>query len=235
MSKTYRGYTVEQIAGFIDHSVLKPESSRAEIVQACEVASAAKTASVCIRPMDVKLAASLLANSGVPVCTVIGFPHGTTTTAAKVAETVEAVANGCLEVDMVLNVSQLRDGFFDLVEQDIRAVVEAAKLTEPDCIVKVIFETALLTPEQIIKACELTERAGADFVKTSTGFAASGATVENIALMKQCVGDRLRVKASGGVRTLDQVIDFVEAGASRCGSSSTEKILEEFASKVPLD
>ena len=235
MSKTYRGYTLEQIAGFIDHSVLKPESSQAEIEQACKVAAALKTASVCIRPMDVKLASKLLAGSGVPVCTVIGFPHGTTTTAAKVAETVEAVANGCLEVDMVLNVSQLRDGFYDLVEADIRAVTEAAKLTNPECIVKVIFETALLERDQIIKACELTERAGADFVKTSTGFASSGATLENIALMKGCVGDRLRVKASGGVRTLDQVIDFVEAGASRCGSSSTEKILEDFASKVPLD
>lgn len=235
MSKTYRGYTVEQIAGFIDHSVLKPESSAAEVEQACKVAAKVKTASVCIRPMDVKQAFALLAGSGVPVCTVIGFPHGTTTTAVKVAETVEAVANGCLEVDMVLNISQLRDGRFDAVEQDIRAVVEAAKLANPDCIVKVIFETALLNRDQIIKACELTEAAGADFVKTSTGFAASGATLENIALMKVCVGDRLRVKASGGVRTLDQVIDFVEAGASRCGSSSTENILEEFASKAPLD
>lgn len=235
MSKTYRGYTLEQIAGFIDHSVLKPESSQSEVEEACRLAAKVKTASVCIRPMDVKLASKLLAGSGVPVCTVIGFPHGTTTTAAKVAETVEAVANGCLEVDMVLNVSQLRDGFYDLVEADIRAVVEAAKLASPECIVKVIFETALLTSEQIAKACELTERAGADFVKTSTGFAASGATLENVALMKSCVGDRLRVKASGGVRTLDQVIDFVEAGVSRCGSSSTEKILEDFTSKVPLD
>ena len=235
MSKTYRGYTLEQIAGFIDHSVLKPESSQSEVEEACRLAAKVKTASVCIRPMDVKLASKLLAGSGVPVCTVIGFPHGTTTTAVKVAETVEAVTNGCLEVDMVLNVSQLRDGLFDRVEADIKAVVEAAKLANPECIVKVIFETALLNSDQIIKACELTESAGADFVKTSTGFAASGATLENIQLMKSCVGDRLRVKASGGVRTLDQVIDFVEAGASRCGSSSTEKILEDFTSKVPLD
>jgi len=235
MSKTYRGYTIEQIAAHIDHSVLKPESSRAEIERACEVARAAKTASLCIRPMDVKLSVQLLAGSGVPVCTVIGFPHGSTTTAAKVAETVEAVANGCLEVDMVLNVSQLRDGFLDLVEADIRAVVDAAKQVNPDCIVKVIFETALLNRDEIIKACELTEAAGADFVKTSTGFAATGATVENVSLMKACVGDRLRVKASGGVRTLDQVIDFIEAGASRCGASATENILQDFTSKAPLD
>jgi deoxyribose-phosphate aldolase len=235
MSKTYRGYTIEQIAGFIDHSVLKPESSRAEVERACEIAAEFKTASLCIRPMDVRLAVEKLAGTGVPVCTVIGFPHGSTTTAAKVAETVEAVANGCLEVDMVLNVSQLRDGFFDQVEADIRAVTSAAKEVNPDCIVKVIFETALLNREQIIKACLLTEAAGADFVKTSTGFAATGATVENVALMKECVGDRLRVKASGGVRTLDQVIDFVEAGASRCGASATENILQDFTSKVPLD
>jgi len=235
MSMTYRGYTPAQIASYIDHSVLKPESSRAEIVQAAKVAREAQTASLCIRPMDVKLAVELLEGSGVPVCTVIGFPHGSTTTAAKVAETVEAVANGCLEVDMVLNVSQLRDGFYDLVAADIRAVTEAAKQVNPDCIVKVIFETALLNREEIIKACELTEASGADFVKTSTGFATSGATVENVTLMKECVGDRLKVKASGGVRTLDQVIDFVEAGASRCGASATESILQDFTSKAPLD
>jgi deoxyribose-phosphate aldolase len=235
MSNTYRGYTIAQIASFIDHSVLKPESSRQEIIDACRLAAEVKTASVCIRPMDVRLAAKELDGSGVPVCTVIGFPHGSTTTAAKVAETVEAVAAGCLEVDMVLNVSQLLDGYLDLVEADIRAVVDAAKGVNPDCIVKVIFETALLKRYQIVTACQISERAGADFVKTSTGFASAGATLENVALMKECVGDRLRVKASGGVRTLDQVIDFVEAGASRCGASATAAILTEFISKVPLD
>ena len=235
MTQTYRGYTLSQIASHIDHSVLKPESSRAEIVRAAAVARQFNTASLCIRPMDVKLAVAELEGSGVPVCTVIGFPHGTTTTAAKVTETVEAVASGCLEVDMVLNVSQLIDGFFDAVQADIQAVVSSAKEVNPEAIVKVIFETALLNREQIIKACQLSEAAGADFVKTSTGFAASGATVENVALMKQCVGDRLRVKASGGVRTLDQVIDFIEAGASRCGASATESILAGFTSKDPLD
>jgi deoxyribose-phosphate aldolase len=235
MTNTYRGYTKSQIASFIDHSVLKPESSRAEIVRACEVARENQTASLCIRPMDVALAVELLAGSGVPVCTVIGFPHGSTTTETKVFETVQAVEAGCLEVDMVLNVSWLRDGFYDEVLADISAVVAAAKGANPASIIKVIFETALLTREQIVKACELTEAGGADFVKTSTGFAATGATVDNVALMKSCVGDRLRVKASGGVRTLDQVIDFVEAGASRCGASATEAILEDFTSKAPLD
>jgi deoxyribose-phosphate aldolase len=136
---------------------------------------------------------------------------------------------------MVLNVSQLLDGFFAEVQADIRAVVEAAKEVNPDAIVKVIFETALLNRDEIIKACELSEAAGADFVKTSTGFASSGATIENVTLMKECVGDRLRVKASGGVRTVDQVIDFIEAGASRCGASATESILSVFTSKDPLD
>jgi deoxyribose-phosphate aldolase len=121
------------------------------------------------------------------------------------------------------------------VQADIRAVVEAAKEVNPDAIVKVIFETALLNRDEIIKACELSEAAGADFVKTSTGFASSGATIENVTLMKECVGDRLRVKASGGVRTVDQVIDFIEAGSSRCGASATESILSVFTSKDPLD
>jgi deoxyribose-phosphate aldolase len=235
MTITYRGYTLEQVASHIDHSVLKPEASRAEVLRACSFARAVKPASVCIRPMDVELAVSELAGSGVPVCTVIGFPHGSTTTATKVAEAVEAVSAGCLEVDMVLNVSQLRDGFYDAVREDIAAVVVASKTANPAVVVKVIFETALLNKDQIIKACELTENAGADFVKTSTGFASSGATLENVRLMKAQVGDRLRVKASGGVRTLDQVIDFIEAGASRCGASATEDILEHFTSKAPLD
>ncbi|MFM7030523.1 MAG: deoxyribose-phosphate aldolase [Micrococcales bacterium] len=235
MSLTYRGYTAQQIAAFIDHTVLKPEAVRDEIVRACEVAAKAKTASLCIRPMDVRLAVELLAGTGVPVCTVVGFPHGSTTTATKVFETIEAVEAGCLEVDMVLNISQLRDGFFDAVQSDIAAVVDAAKGVNPDAIVKVIFETSLLNREQIIKACQLSEAAGADFVKTSTGFSSAGATIENVALMRECVGDRLKVKASGGVRTLDALIDFVEAGADRCGASATESILEDFTSKAPLD
>ena len=228
MSKTYRGYTVAQIAAAIDHSVLKPNSLSSEVVAACELAAQVNTASVCIRPIDVPLAVASLADSSVPVCTVIGFPHGTSTTATKVFETIEAISAGCDEVDMVINISALIEGDFDLVLSDIKTVVEAAHGLKPKSIVKVIFETALLNREQIIKACELSELAGADFVKTSTGFSSEGATVENIRLMKQCVGDRLKVKASGGVRTLDQVIDLLEAGADRCGCSGTESILESF-------
>ena len=232
MSRTYRGFTFEQIAGAIDHSVLKPNNTHQEIIDACKVAAKYQTASLCIRPMDVALASKSLSGSGVPVCTVIGFPHGTTTTATKVFESVEAIANGATELDMVLNVSQLVDGFYEDVERDIASVVAAAEAQAENVIVKVIFETALLTPEQIVKACQLTEAAGADFVKTSTGFASAGATVENIRLMKATVGDRLQVKSSGGVRTLDQLIDMLEAGADRSGCSATEAVLAEFNDKA---
>lgn len=234
MANTYRGYTLSQITGAIDHSVLKPESQPEELIQAAAVARQYATASICVRPIDVDLVASELAGSGVPVCTVIGFPHGTSTTATKVFETVEALGAGATEVDMVLNISALIAGNDDVVRADIASVVAAAHGINPASIVKVIFETALLNREQIIRACELAEAAGADFVKTSTGFANSGATVENIQLMKQCVGDRLKVKASGGVRTLDQVIDLLEAGADRCGASGTEKIVAEYKSRVGL-
>jgi deoxyribose-phosphate aldolase len=232
MSRTYRGFTFEQIAGAIDHSVLKPNNTQQEIIDACKVAAKFQTASLCIRPMDVALAAKELAGSGVPVCTVIGFPHGTTTTATKVFESVEAIANGATELDMVLNVSQLVDGYYEEVERDIASVVAAAEAQAENVIVKVIFETALLTSDQIVKACQLTEAAGADFVKTSTGFASAGATVEHIRLMKATVGDRLQVKSSGGVRTLDQLIDMLEAGADRSGCSATEAVLAEFEEKA---
>lgn len=232
MTKTYRGFTFEQIASAIDHSVLKPNNTKQDIIDACAVAAKYQTASLCIRPMDVALASELLAGSGVPVCTVIGFPHGTTTTATKVAESVEAIQNGATELDMVLNVSWLVDGEFEAVERDIASVVAAAEAEQSNVIVKVIFETALLASEQIVRACQLTEAAGADFVKTSTGFATAGATVENIRLMKATVGDRLQVKASGGVRTLDQLIDMLEAGADRSGCSATEAVLTEFEAKA---
>ncbi len=232
MTKTYRGYTREQIAKTLDHSVLKPNSTDDEIRLACELAVAEQTASLCIRPMDVAAAAQSLAGSGVPVCTVIGFPHGTTTTATKVFEAREAVANGATEIDMVLNVSDLVSGFDAAVEADIHAVVNAVRAANELASVKVIFETALLTKEQILKACQITESAGADYVKTSTGFASEGATLENIRLMKAAVGERLKVKASGGIRTLDQVVDFMDAGVSRCGCSATAAVLAEFDQKA---
>ena len=232
MTKQYRGLTLEQVSGVIDHSVLRPENTAEDIRAGAEIAVRNRVASLCIRPGDVSLAKGLLADSDVYLSTVIGFPHGTTTTATKVAESVEAVREGAVELDMVLNVGWLIEGRIDEVTSDIEAVVKASKSQNPQVIVKVIFETALLTQEQIIDACHASEAAGADYVKTSTGFSAAGATVENIKLMRATVGDRLGVKASGGVRTLDSIIDMIEAGASRVGSSSTDKVLDEFREKA---
>lgn len=230
MSKTYRGYTLEQVAKTIDHSILKPDFTYADVAAGAELALKYNTASYCIRPMDVAAAAKALAGSSVNVCTVIGFPHGSTTTATKVFETIDAIGNGAVEIDMVINVSALLSGDYDFVEQDIRAVVDAAHAKGAS--VKVIFETAFLNDSQIVKACELTEHAGADYVKTSTGFAREGATTHNVALMKQTVGDRLKVKSSGGVRTLDQLIDYMDLGVTRSGCSATGQVLEEFIAKA---
>lgn len=230
MSKTYRGYTLEQVAKTIDHSILKPDFTYADVEAGAALALKYNTASYCIRPMDVKMAAELLAGSTVAVCTVIGFPHGSTTSATKVFETKDAIANGATEIDMVINISALLSGDYDFVEADIRGVVEAAHANGAS--VKVIFETAFLNDEQIIKACELTEKAGADYVKTSTGFASEGATTHNVALMKKTVGDRLKVKSSGGVRTLDQLLDYMDLGVTRSGCSATAQVLEEFLQKA---
>jgi deoxyribose-phosphate aldolase len=230
MTKTYRGYTLEQVAKTIDHSILKPDFTYSDVEAGAALALKFNTASYCIRPMDVAAAAKALAGSTVNVCTVIGFPHGSSTSATKVFETNDAIANGATEIDMVLNVSALLSGDFAYVEKDIRGVVEAAH--SKGASVKVIFETAYLNDEQIIKACELTEAAGADYVKTSTGFASEGATTHNVALMKKTVGDRLKVKSSGGVRTLDQLIDYMDLGVTRSGCSATAQVLEEFVSKA---
>jgi deoxyribose-phosphate aldolase len=232
MTKTYRGYTFEQVAKTIDHSILKPDILTADIEAGCALALKYDVATVCIRPMDVALTARLLAGSDVKVATVIGFPHGTATTATKVFESVDAIRNGAVELDMVLNISALLSGDYQLVQDDIAAVVNAAKSELATASIKVIFETAYLTPELIAKACQLTEAAGADYVKTSTGFASAGATIENVKLMKQTVGDRLKVKSSGGVKTLDQLIDFMDAGVTRSGCSATEQVLEEFLAKA---
>ncbi len=230
MSKTYRGYTLEQVAKTIDHSILKPDFTDGDVRAGAELALKYNTASYCIRPMDVAPAAEILAGSDVHVCTVIGFPHGSSTTAVKAFETADAIQNGAVEIDMVINVSALLSGDYDYVEQDIRAVVDVAHAAGAS--VKVIFETAFLDDELIVKACELTEAAGADYVKTSTGFASEGATLHNVQLMKATVGDRLKVKSSGGVRTLDQLIDYMDAGVTRSGCSATQQVLEEFIAKA---
>lgn len=223
---TYRGYTREQIAGFIDHTVLKPAASAEDIHSAVEVAIAANVAAVCFRPSDMVLAKSLLGDSSVDLATVVGFPHGTNESYVKAFETSLAVSQGANEIDMVIHIGHLIEGRDDLVLADIKAVVEAAD----GALVKVILETSELTDEQIVRACELSRDAGAGYVKTSTGFASGGANAHVVALMAKTVPG-LGVKASGGVRTLDQLIDMVEAGATRVGASGTLSILEEFDSK----
>jgi deoxyribose-phosphate aldolase len=228
MTATYRGFTFEQIAKTLDHSVLKPEVTAADIAAGAAIALKYDTASYCVQGANIAQAAELLAGSSVPVCATVGFPHGAITTAAKAFEAFEATRNGATEVDMVVNIGALIAGDDAVVLEDIRAVADAAHAGGAH--LKVILETALLSADQIVRGCQLSEQAGADFVKTSTGFSSAGATLENIRLMKATVGDRLRVKASGGVRSVDQVIDFIEAGVSRCGTSNAEAILLEFNS-----
>lgn len=210
------------IAAMIDHTLLKPEATRQQIESLCKEANEYKFASVCVNPTWVSTAKELLQGSGVMVCTVIGFPLGATTPETKAFETKNAIENGAEEVDMVINIGALKDHNDELVEKDIRAVVEAAK---GKAHTKVIIETSLLTKEEKIRACELSVKAGADFVKTSTGFSTGGATAEDIALMRKTVGPELGVKASGGVRSTEDVQKMIEAGATRIGASSSIAIV----------
>ena len=214
-------------AGLIDHTLLKPEASRNEIGRLCEEAVRFGFASVCINPWNVPLAAELVRSSSVKVCTVIGFPLGATLPQVKIHETEEAIKLGAQEVDMVLNIGALKSGQDDVVESDIRGVVEAAHRGGAIC--KVIFETSLLTTEEKVRAALASKRAGADFVKTSTGFSTGGATAEDVALMRAVVGSEIGVKASGGVRTLDDLKNMVCAGATRIGASASVKIMEQAA------
>lgn len=217
--------TYEQLAKTIDHSLLRPELTESDVIAGCELAQKYHVASVCVKPCHVKLAARLLAGSDVAVGTVIGFPHGNSTIATKVFETQEAVAAGAVEVDMVINIGEFRSGHADTVRNEIRAVVNAA---HPQAIVKVILENAYLTHAEKVLGCQIVEEAGADFVKTSTGFAPTGATVEDIALMRATVGPQVRVKAAHGVRTLDQLLAMIDAGAARSGATATAAILDEY-------
>lgn len=205
------------LAGMIDHTALKAETSRAQIETLCKEALEYKFASVCVNPTNVALAAELLkSDDAVKVCTVIGFPLGANTPEVKAFETQDAIKKGATEIDMVLNIGALKDGDLSLVERDIRAVVEAANGT----LVKVIFENCLLTKEEIKTAAELSVKAGADFVKTSTGFSTGGATVEDIRLMRETVGPDIGVKASGGVRDFEGAKAMIDAGATRIGASA---------------
>lgn len=211
------------LAKLIDHTLLRADATRAEIAQLTEEAKKYKFASICVNPTWVAFAAEQLSGTEVKVCTVIGFPLGATTSAVKAMEVKDAIANGATEVDMVINIGQLKDGNNEFVEQDIKAVVDAAS---NEAIVKVIIETSLLTDEEKIRACELSVKAGAHFVKTSTGFSTGGATQQDVALMRKTVGTHVGVKASGGVRSLDDMNKMIEAGANRIGASSGVMIMK---------
>ena len=228
MLPTYRGFTYEQVAGTIDHSLLRPELTVAEVEAGCALADRYRVASACCRPADVPSVVPLLAGSPVAVGTVVGFPHGSSPTEVKAHEAGLVRSQGAAEIDMVLNIGWLRSGELGRVEEEVRQVVSAAD----DALVKVILENAYLTDEQKVLACKAVEAAGADYVKTSTGFAPSGATVEDIRLMRASVSPKVKVKAAHGVRTLDALLDVMEAGAERCGATATARILDDFVARA---
>lgn len=211
----------------IDHTLLKPEATKEQVEKLCAEAKEYTFASVCVNPTWVKTSAELLTGTPVKVCTVIGFPLGASTPETKAFETTDAINNGAGEIDMVLNVGALKSQDLDLVKRDVEAVVNAAK---GKAIVKVILETCLLTKEEIKVSSQLSKDAGADFVKTSTGFSTGGATFEDVALMREVVGPDLGVKASGGVRSLEDVQKMIEAGATRIGASSGVQIMQGLTS-----
>ncbi len=215
------------IAALIDHTILKPEATRADIIRVCREARQYNFASVCVNPYWAPLVRAELAGSPVKICTVVGFPLGATSTEAKVAEAAAAVRAGAQEIDMVINVGALRSGDHEAVKLDIQQVVKVSH--EAGAIVKVILETALLDDNQKAVACTLCKLAGADFVKTSTGFGPSGATAHDIALMRSVVGPEMGVKASGGIRTLHDLQTMTAAGATRIGASASVKIVEATA------
>lgn len=210
------------LASYIDHTLLKPDSTKSQIAKLVEEAKEHHFASVCVNPHWVVYCASELKDTPVKVCTVIGFPLGATTTNTKVFETKEAIGNGASEIDMVINVGELKAGNEAYVKADIKAVADAAK---GKALTKVIIETALLTNDEKALACKLAKEAGADFVKTSTGFSGGGATVEDVKLMRETVGSEMGVKASGGVRDLEGMAAMIEAGATRIGASAGVEIV----------
>lgn len=212
-----------ELAKMIDHTILKPEATEKEVEKLCKEALEYNFASVCINPSMVEKAAEMLKGSDVKVCTVIGFPLGATTTEVKAFETEVVIKKGATEVDMVINVGKLKEGNLAYVKKDIEAVVNAAK---GKALTKVIIETCLLTDEEKVTACKLSKEAGADFVKTSTGFSTAGATAKDIKLMRETVGEGLGVKASGGVRSLEDAELMIENGASRIGASASIAICE---------
>ncbi|MBP3452462.1 MAG: deoxyribose-phosphate aldolase [Clostridia bacterium] len=217
--------TPHDIAKMLDHSTLQPFLTEEDIRKGCELALKYDCASVCARPCDVPILAEMLKGSDVKVCTVIGFPHGSHETTIKVAEAKLALEEGCQELDMVLNIGKMIHGDHDYVKSEIKQIADLAHAN--NAIVKVILETCYLTDEQKKIACQLSEEAGADFVKTSTGYGSKGCTIDDLKLMRAAVSEGVRVKGSGGIRDLDTVLSARAVGASRCGVSATAKIMEE--------
>ena len=217
-------YTLAQVAKTIDHALLRPDMSRAEVADGCAIALKYDVASVCCKPADVAFCANILRGSDVHVGTVVGFPHGNSATSTKVFETKQVVADGATEIDVVINIGWMKSGMYDQVRDEIAAVVEAAQGNQ----VKVILENAYLTKEEIVKACQLCEAAGADYVKTSTGFAPTGAILEDVQLMRASVSSKVEVKSAGGVKSLDMLLSFMDVGVKRSGASGTAAMLDEF-------
>ena len=220
-------YTLAQVAKTIDSALLKPEMTIEEVIAGCAMAKKYHVASICCRPADVALVAHELKGSDVLVGTVIGFPHGSSSTKVKVFETALAVEEGAVEIDMVINIGYMKSGMYDEVRDEIAAVVKAAAGYP----VKVILENAYLTKEEIVQACHLSEEAGAHYVKTSTGFAPTGATLEDVKLMRASVSPKMKIKSAGGVKSLDMLLEFMDAGVDRSGASATAAMLDEYIAR----
>lgn len=222
--------TIEEIANTIDHSLLSPDITMDELKKGCELARDNHCISVCVRPSDLPIVVDLLKDTDVLPTTVIGFPHGTSTVESKVFETRDAIEKGAVEIDVVMNIARFLSGEYDYVQNELEKVVEVAH--DDDVLVKVIFENHYLTTDEIIKACQIAEAAGVDFVKTSTGYADSGATIEDLKTMRANVSNDIEVKAAGGIRNLDQALAVLSTGTVRIGTSGTEKLLEEAKSRA---
>ncbi|MDZ4745607.1 MAG: deoxyribose-phosphate aldolase [bacterium] len=216
---------MNDIASYIDHTLLKPDCTEAQIRLLCEEAAQYNFASVCILPWHICLACEALEATNIPVCTVVGFPLGATHTASKLHETLLALDDGAREIDMVINITALKSGAYDLVLSDILTVCNVVH--EREALIKVIIETCLLTEEEKLRMCSMVTQAGADFIKTSTGFSSSGATFEDVALLRENVGTTVRVKASGGIRDYESALSMIAAGAERLGTSSGVAIVNE--------
>ncbi|KAJ2001691.1 hypothetical protein GGI04_003643 [Coemansia thaxteri] len=231
-SISFESLTPEMVAKTIDHALLKPDMTVDEVIEGCRLCAKYQVASVCVKPCDVFAAAQVLQGTGVDVGTVVGFPHGNSPAQVKVFEAIKALEDGAVELDMVLNIGHLKSGLFGQVRDEIRLLVTAAKEKLPSCCVKVIFECSLLTDEEKAVACRLSEQAGADYVKTSTGFSTGGATLADLKLMRASTDpSKTHVKASGGIRTLDYLIECLQAGADRIGASTTADIIEDMKAR----